>query len=900
MTAVVRRFVVRLVNFVRGGRADDRVRAELDEHLTLLTEEYIRAGLPVEEARRRARIRLGSTDAAIEAYRDVAGWPGLDALWQDVRSAMRANRRTPGLAVAIVVTLGLAIGANAAVFSLLHALALRELPVRDPATLVHVSTVAPVLGDGHVTFPMFRELANQQSVFTAMIGAWGTSVLLVGDDKGAVRGLVWAATGNLYEELGLQPAAGRLLVPDDMTIEPPSADRVAVLGYGFWQRHYGGDPSVVGRSIQIEAAPFTVVGVAPPGFTGLGLVTEPDVTVPLPATPLLSGASPSTLATSASRSVRAIGRLKSGVTIDQARAQLAAVWPGVLAGAVPPAYTGRRRSEFLSLRLDVTSASTGIEQSLRSRFVQPLVILLGISGLVLLIACTNVVSLLLSRARARQREIGVRLALGGGRWRVARQLMIEGVVLALAGAVAGVVCSFWACAVVTALVFEELTVPVAFDGSPDATVLAVAAGVAVAVGVCCSALPAWRATRVGIGEVLGSQSRTVSTGGRSVRSIVGVQLALTVVLLATAGVLLRSLSELRALSTGIDRSDDVIVAYPRPAHPRGYEGLDNDAYYLQVIQRIEAVPGVERASASLLKPGTGGGFRDVVARLSGTDEATGVTATRSPVSPGFFAAVGVAVTRGRDFEWRDNSSGSRVTILSQSLASRLFGDGDPIGHRVRVGLDPSRDALEVIGVVADARLYDLRSPDLLAVYTPALQDESASYKCFVIRGGHVSVAALGEAVESLGREQLGDVVTLRHITERSLLVERLVAMISSAFGSVVLLLAAIGLFGMMSYAVAQRGRDIGIRMALGADKRRIVMEVVSEGVAVTLAGCAIGGAAALMALGGLRPLLFGIAPQDPLTLGTVASVLMVVAMLACVVPAWRAARIDPIVALRLE
>ncbi len=277
----------------------------------------------------------------------------------------------------------------------------------------------------------------------------------------------------------------------------------------------------------------------------------------------------------------------------------------------------------------------------------------------------------------------------------------------------------------------------------------------------------------------------ISGSGRAGRILVGAQLALSLVLLTAAGLLVRSLSELRGLNTGIERSEDVFVAYPEAAHPGAYQGLDNDAYYQQVLARIEALPGVSRASVSLLNPGTGGGFRDTVIRLGDLPDAAGPAATRSPVAPGFFAAVGLAVVKGRDFEWRDNSRGRRVTILSESLARRLFGDADPLGQRVRVGLDPARNDLEVIGVVADARLYDLKNPDVFAAYTPALQDQNASFKCFVVRGENVSFAALTQAVESLGRERMGEVTTLRHITDRSLLLERLAAMMSSFFGSLV-------------------------------------------------------------------------------------------------------------------
>jgi predicted permease len=895
----VRGWLSRVVSSLRRPWLDDRLDDEIEIHLQMATDENIARGMPPDEARYAALRSFGGIVRTREAYRETAGWPGLDALWQDVRYAVRAYRRTPGFAFVVVVTLALAIGANTAIFSLLNALVLRDLPVRDPGTLVQVSTVTPMQGESSLTFSMFRELSARQQVFASVIGAWGNSHLTVNDGGAVTKGLVWGATGNLYEELGVRPAAGRLLVPGDMTVDPPAAQPVAVLGYGFWHRQYGGDVSVVGRTLLVEGAPFTVVGVAPAGFTGFALVTEPDITIPLAATPLLSGRVASTLATSASRSVRVIGRLKTGTTIEEARAQLAVVWPAVREAALPPDYTGPRRDDFLSIGLNVTSASKGDERSLRSRYVQPLVILFGIAGLVLLIACTNVASLLLSRASVRRHEIGVRLALGASRWRVGRQLVTEGVLLSLAGAFVGVMLSFWACREITTIVFEEYLVPVVFDGRPDLTVIAVTTAIAVAAGILSSALPAWRGTRGTATEALQTAGRSFSVSGRAGRLLVGVQLALSLVLLTTAGLLVRSLSELRAVKTGIERSDDVFVAYPEAVRPGVYDRLDNDAYYPQVLARIEAIPGVRRASVSLNKPGTGGGLLEVV-RLVDTQEGEGPAAIRSPVSPGFFAAIGIPVVKGRDFEWRDNSRGGGVTILSQSLARRLFGNAEPIGQRVRVGLDPSRGALEVIGVVADARLYDLKSPEVFAAYIPALQDRNASFKCFVIRGDRVSHASVKEAVERLGLERVGNMVTLHYITDRSLLLERLTALMSSFFGFLVLLLAGVGLFGLMSYAVVQRRREIGIRMALGADRGRVVRDVVHDGLAVTLAGLAVGAVAALATVRVVRTLLFGVTPQDPLTLAVAATSLVVIAVLACSVPASRAARVDPMIALRGE
>jgi putative ABC transport system permease protein len=823
-----------------------------------------------------------------------------EPLRRDVAYAIRTYRRAPGVAITAAISLGLAIGATTAIVSLLNALVLRQLPVNDPASLVQVSTTTRLQGEAQLTYPLFRELAARQQVFSDVIGTWGNSVLTVNDNGALSKALVWAGTGNLHHALGLAPSAGRLLAERDMSLDGSAGAPVAVIGDGFWQRHYRGDPSVVGRTIHIENQPFTIVGVAPAGFTGFSVVTEPDLTIPLAAVPLLSGRSPSSFATSEARIVRMVGRLKPSVTLDQARAQLAAVWPSAREAAVPPTYSDDRRAEFLSIDLRVTSAATGTDTTLRRQYTRPLVILLGVATLVLLIACTTVAGLLLSRASTRRHEIGMRLALGASRWHVARQLITEGVVLSLAGAAGGILLSYWACAAIVRIVFDELLVPAVFNGGPDGRVVALTTMAAVVAGVLCTLVPAWRGTRGTAVDALRADARTMSRSSHTGRLIVGTQLALSLVLLATAGVLIRSLSELHALDTGIERSDNVFVAYPEAARPGAYAKVDNDSYYREVLRRIESLPGVTHASISLLKPGSGGGFRDAVVPIGAIADAAGVDATRSPVSPGFFDAVGLRIVKGRGFDWRDSSRNQGVTVLSESLARTLFGNSDPIGQRVRVGLDPSRNSVEVIGVVADARLYDLKDSDLMAAYTAALQDRNASLKCFVIRADGLSPTALHAAVEQLGVERVGNIVTLQYITDRSLLLERLTASISTFFGALVVLLAGVGVFGLMSQAVTQRRKEIGIRMAVGANRSRVVRDVVRDTLIVTLGGVAAGLLGAVAAVRLVETLLFGVTPQDPLALSAAAASLIVTALLACTLPAIRASRTDPLIALRSD
>jgi predicted permease len=480
-----------------------------------------------------------------------------------------------------------------------------------------------------------------------------------------------------------------------------------VISSAFWLRQFHGDSSVVGRTIHLEGAPFTILGVTPSEFMGLGVVAEPDVTIPLTAVPLVNSHRPiASIKTSSSQWVHIIGRLKPAVTLQQARAHFDALGPGVLAASVPTGFSLAQRADFLSMHFSVASAATGVEPGLRSEYVTPLAIVLAIAGLVLLIACVNLASLMLARAAARRHEIAVRLALGASPWRVARQVLTEGLLLSLAGGACGLLFAFWGCHAITTLIFEEYLVPVFFDGTPDLRVTGITTAIALAVGALFSLAPMWCVWRERSTAALQQNSQTMTGTGHVGRLLVAAQVALSLVLLANAGLLVRSLSEVRSIESGISRTDGVFVAYPGPV-PGGYDHLDSDVYYQEVLQRISALPGVSRASASLLKPATSGtpplALVAPVAEQSLLDR--GVQSTLTPVSPGFFDVVGIQLLKGRDFSWHDGSRGRRVAILSRSLTERLFGKSDPIGQRIRVGLTAERQDVEVIGVVSDARLW---------------------------------------------------------------------------------------------------------------------------------------------------------------------------------------------------
>jgi len=497
-------------------------------------------------------------------------------------------------------------------------------------------------------------------------------------------------------------------------------------------------------------------------------------------------------------------------------------------------------------------------------------------------------------------EMGIRVALGAGRWRLIRQVLVEGVMLSLAGALCGVFVAMWASESLVDVILATFTVPPSFDVRPDLRVMAFTISLATLVGLLFSVAPAWRVGRASATVALQSSTRTASRSGRTGRTLVAVQVGLSLVLLVNAGLLVRSLQEIRAVDSGM-RTDDVFVVYPSPK-PGGYQRVDHDNYYPAVVQRLAAIAGVRDVSVSLSKPAAGvGAVPEPVSRAAAAPGSVrDVLAVRSAVSPAFFNTLGLPLVAGRDFDWRDHSRSRRVAVISQSLADRVFGGRAAVGQRIRIGLAPENQDVEVVGIVADARLYNLKDSDVTAVYVPALQTPDPAGKCYVVRGEGVSLTAIRQAVESLGVEQINSrVESLNFIVGRALLQERLIAAFAAFFGALALLMAGVGLYGLTSYHVSERVREIGIRMALGADARRVLVGVVSDTVRITAVGVLLGGVAGLAVAQLLRTLLFGVTTYDAVTLITAPTLLLLISIVACLEPASRAVRVDPMLTLRI-
>lgn len=822
-------------------------------------------------------------------------------MWQDIRFAVKGFRRSPGFTLTALLTLTLAIGANTTVFSLLYALVLRDANVRDPQSLVQVSSIAmPRRVESGFTYAMYDDFKRRQQVFSGVIGWRSNGIYNIDAEGQHSRGMVAAVSGNFFDELGARPAAGRLLSASDVNEPSGTPAMAAVLGHAFWQRAFASDPAAIGRRVTVEGNTFTVIGVAPPDFVGLGMFIEPDVTVPLTAFPKIANHAPASLLTHTSTWVRVTGRLKPGVSIEQARASLELLWPGMKAANVPPSLQGARRDAFLAAGVSVRSAAKGLESGggMRARFTQPLYVLLAIALLVLVIACLNLASVMVARGVAAGHDIGVRMALGAARWRVMRAVVVEGVLLAIGGGVAGVLVAMWIGDALAALILQDFIVRATLDVTPDARVVAFTAALTLGGGVLCSLVAAWRAGRQDVLFWLRQGGRTATGRRHAGRWLVAAQVGVSLVLLVHAGLLVRSLQEVRAVPSGMDASD-VTIAYPSE-RPGGYRNVDNDSYVRNLVARLEQIPGVQRAAISNFKPAGGGiGGGEIVAKAASAPDAEGVAATFMSVSPHLFDVLRMPMRNGRDFGWGDDSRSRRVAVVSQTLAQRLFKDAPALGQRVRVGVHPHRQDLEIIGVVADAHVYDLKDPNLASIYVASLQEpELVDGKCLVIRGTGVSPQIIDAAISPFGHETVSHAESLTYIVDRVLLQDRLTAMFGTFFGAIALLLAAVGLYGLLSFEVGQRLREMAIRIALGAERRDVIERVVRDGVGIAAVGLAAGVLLALGSVEILRSFIFGVSPYDITTIVVAVAALAIIAILACLLPALRASNADPTSILR--
>jgi predicted permease len=821
-----------------------------------------------------------------------------DALIDDIRLAWRRLRKSPSFTLVAILTLALGSGANTAIFTLLHALIFRDLAVRNPDELVQLSMVMRNGQAIGLSFPAFRQIERDSpDMFSALIAWTGGMLLPAETNREPSPANVWMVTGNFHSELGAIPALGRLLSPADANLETVSGASVAVLGYDFWQRRFGGDSAVVGRSVNVAGVPFTIVGVSTRGFRGLSRTAEADITLPITAQQLIFGGGFVQWERGNIFWVNVVGRRRPAVSAEEVRAKLTTMWPNVLAATMPADFSGIRRETFLANRLIVDTVTAPAERVLRRQFTRPFLVVMGIALFVLVIACVNLASLMVARMISRRHEIGVQLALGASRWRVARPVLTEGLIVSMAGAACGLMAAAPVSRAVAAMLFPyPLNLPASLNTTPDFQILSLTAALGIGTGLLFAAIPAWLASRREP-LVLFREERTVSASGRLGRWLIASQVALCMVLVIDAGLLVRSLGHLRGMSPGFV-ADGVMAASltPRSGPPR--DSRNDGTYASRIITETTSLPGVQDAAASAFIPGAGFSLIEFVSAVP-APSGENIAATFSAVSPGFFQLLRIPLLQGRDFNWNDGEGAQPVTIVSRALARRIFGDRDPVGQFIRIGVLPHRQRLQVIGVVGDVRLYDIKDPNVYAAFTPQAQDRPGYASTLLVRGT-VSVRDLARAVASFGHEHVLMAESLENIRDRALLAQRVTAILAAFLGALALLLAAIGVYGLMSYQVRERTRELGIRFALGATPRRVIGTVVARGAGTAAIGLAFGFVAAWISVRLVRSLLFGVTEHDTVTLASATVLLATVIALACVVPAGRAARVDVVDVLRSE
>ena len=914
---------------------------ELQFHLDRQIEQNLAAGMPPEEARYAALRLFGGLPQIKKECRDMRQTQFIDTLLRDISYSLRQLRRSPGLTAIVVLSLALGIGANTAIFSLIDAVMLKLLPVKDPGQLLLMSWAVrskpgiipsflrSLSGEmdqdptGRFTstsfsYPAFEDIRARNQVFAGVLGFADADRLNVG--AGGQPGLAVGqfVSGDYFSTLGVQAFLGRTITPVDDTLR---ASPAAMISYDYWAQRFGRDPAVLGRAITVNGVPFTLVGVTPPEFFGLQPGRAIEVWIPLHTQPQVWPEPEVRKAAKFSARddwwVVVMGRLKQRITEQQARAELDVILRQNVAPTAPHEAHGSQSVSPELPRVELAPASKGLN-ALRHQFSRPLFVLMAVVVLVLLIACANVANLLLARAMSRQKEVAVRLALGAGRRRLVRQLLTESALLATGGGVLGAILAYRVSDVL--LVFMSSgREPVQLHVSPDLRVLGFTALISVFTGILFGLAPALRGTRLDLTTALKEGAGGVFRRGRPLRgarlglgkALVASQAAMSLVLLIGAGLFVRTLRNLSSQDIGFDRSNLLLFGIA-PALA-GYKGEKLASFYQELQRRIEALPGVRSVSLSQNRLINGGvsitGFF-----LQGYSPQAGGTETNDPwhggvhvnqVGPSFFETVGIPLLIGRTLNAGDAGKSAKVAVINTTLVRKRLGNANPIGRRFGFGDEKSSSDITIVGVVGDAKYSDLRKEPPPTVYVPYTQnpEEPGAMNYEVRTAGDPKnwIGSVRQTVLGLDKSlPLFDINTETQQIEQATFQERLFARLLSFFGLLALVLACVGLYGVMAYGVARRTNEIGLRMALGAERGRVLWMVLGETWWLMAAGVCIGLPLALAACRLVSSMLFGLKPADPLTIATATLILVAVAALAGYLPARRASRVDPMVALRYE
>ena len=878
---------------------------ELRAHVQNRADDLERSGLTRAEAERRARIEFGGHEKFKEECREASGGNVVQTLLQDSRYALRILGRTPLITAVALLSLALGIGANTAIFSLIDTVVLRLLPVHEPGELVQIlrddpSRAGPA--DSSFTNPLWEQLRDQQDVFsdTFSWSVWQFN-LAEGGRVHYVNGIY--TSGGFFNTLGVRPAAGRLFSEsDDQRGCPPNA----VLSYGFWQDHFGGEPRAIGSTLPLNNHTFQIIGVSAPGFFGVDVGSKFDVAMPVCAASVFDGKK-SRLEHRSWWWLNIMGRIKPGLSKEQLTARLTVLSPQVFAAAVPQDWDLQGQQRFRGRTLVAIPAASG-PSDMRKQFSQPLYILMAVVGLVLLIACANIASLMLARAATRQKEFAVRKALGASRSRLIRQLLTESLLLATAGALLGILFARWG----TRLLVRYISTAnnkIFLDLSLDWRILSFTAAVAVFTGLLFGLLPAFRSTRVSLTSAMkgNNQAEAGERRGklRPGQWIVASQVALSLVLLVASGLFLHSFFKLLTLDLGFDRRDVLLVN----ANLKSAEipAAQQNAVFDDIETRLGAIPGVLSVGRSVRTPVSNFEWNQRV-QVDSPDAPKGEDALVyfNFISAGYFTALRTPLLEGRNFNRGDTGSSPPVVIVNQTFAHKFFPRSPALGQSIRAADSPAKKApaIQIVGIARDSKYESLREEPYSQAFFPASQiPEAADAENFELRAEGSPTALISSVQDAMRQVNKGislDFHSLAAQVDDSLVQERLLATLSTFFGGLALLLAMIGLYGALGYLVTRRSAEFGVRMALGA-KPAAILSLVMKDVAVVLGGGVTAGVStSWLTVRFLQKMLFGLPAHDPITMLAAIGLLSAAALLAAYLPARRAMRVDPMVALRYE
>jgi len=877
---------------------------ELRGHLDIEAEEQREAGLSPEEAEYAARRSLGNAAKIKEDVRTAWGLQGFETLLQDLKFGLRQLRRNPGFTIVVVLTLGLGIGANTAIFTVINALMLRALPVREPQQLVAVGDPVHVhsWSDGTprtdlFSYPLYSQVRDHNKVFSSVLASSPIDSLQVRIDGGPEKARGRLVTGNYFQTLGVKPLLGRTFTAEEDRVA--GSDPVAVISYAYWRTRFSGDPSLIGRTVRLNNYPFTIIGVAPPGFFGEVVGDQADLWVPMMMEPqVLPGRD--FLATPDTSTLLLVGRLRPGVTIQQARENVDAVVKAALTETLSAELSADDRDAMRTMKFDVPVSPGGRGLSrLRVEASTPLLLLMGLVCAVLLVACVNVANLMLARAATRRREFAVRLAIGAGRGRIVRQVLTEAILLAVMGGALGLLMARWASA---ALAQDALAV------SLDWRVLAFTGAVCLLVGLAFGLAPASHFLKLDLTRTLPEGGRGETRGpGCAGRILVSSQIALGMLVLMIAGLFVRSLRKLEEFDLGYSRDHLVLARVDFVAS--GYNGPEVLNQTRKLLEGLSNLPGVRSVTVSSNGLFSGDESSDAI-RIEGFNpgKKQDLVTAEDEVGPNYFTTIGVPVMLGREINEQDFQAGARVVVVNETFAKFYFGGRNPLGHSVYLqdSDHPNQPPYEIIGVAGDVHDHGVRATVRRRMYgslsSATFDDDGApNFELRAVGNPRALLSSVRARIHDLDPNVIiGSVETADGLVTDSVAPQVLVAKLSAVFGGLVLALVCVGLYGTLSYRVAERTREIGVRMALGAKRWDVLWMVTREACLMLLAGSVVGISGGIAATRLFQSLLFGVGAADPASIAAAIIILMAIAIIAAFLPARRATKVDAMVALRWE